>query len=151
MYMSTESVIWSLFVDGASRNNPGPAGIGVYLCKGDQIYVKNGWYLGHKTNNQAEYTALIVGLYYAKQYMQSHEHIVMHSDSELLVKQLQGRYKVKNQQLRPLYEHAMRMLHTMSYELKHVMRRNNAVADALANYGINHLAALPAEVADHVP
>src|SRR5690349_12915959 len=81
---------WKLFIDGAARNNPGKAGAGIYILKNDQEVCKEGFYLGVKTNNQAEYAALLVGLYYIKQYIEPHDHLDIISDSQLLVRQFNG-------------------------------------------------------------
>lgn len=59
---------WKLFIDGASRNNPGPSGIGIFLLKNDQPFVSEGFFIGVKTNNQAEYLALVVGLFFVQKY-----------------------------------------------------------------------------------
>ena len=79
---------WKLFVDGASRKNPGKAGAGIYLVKEDKSILKKGFYLGTKTNNQAEYLALILGIFYAKKYMAKNDMLTIFSDSELLVKHM---------------------------------------------------------------
>ena len=72
---------WKLFIDGAARNNPGPAGAGIYITKNDKPFKKDGYYLGKKTNNQAEYGALLVGLFYVTQHLEPHDHLDIISDS----------------------------------------------------------------------
>ncbi len=79
---------WRLFVDGASRNNPGPSGAGIYVVRDGKEMLKKGFYLGKKTNNQAEYLALVLGIFLLKKLVQSDENIIITSDSLLLIKQL---------------------------------------------------------------
>ena len=89
-------VSWRLFIDGASKNNPGPAGSGFVLFKNKEILCRQGFYLGTKTNNQAEYYALVLGIFFAKKYMQNNERLTIISDSQLLVRQMSGIYRVKD-------------------------------------------------------
>ncbi len=90
---------WELYVDGAARNNPGPAGAGFYLLKNGVPVEEQGMFLGKKTNNQAEYLALLLGVYYAQRHMGPEDTLVIKADSELMVRQVQGIYKIKNQEL----------------------------------------------------
>ncbi len=136
---------WKLFIDGAARNNPGLAGAGVYILKDDQPFEKKGFFLGSKTNNQAEYLALLLGLIFLKQYIQSGDLVLVVSDSELLVKQIKGIYKVKNSALKPLNMAAKKLLIGIDYDIAHVMRENNTQADALANQGIDDRIRIPQE------
>src|SRR5471030_99614 len=89
-------LVWRLEVDGASRGNHGPAGAGLYLKKGAYVVLKQGFFLGNCTNNQAEYAALLLGICQARTLIQSSHTLHIVSDSELLVRQLQGTYKVKH-------------------------------------------------------
>src|SRR5436190_19558893 len=98
-----EKNIWSLFIDGAARNNPGPAAAGIYLLKNDILFLKDGYYLGIKTNNQAEYLALVFGLLIVEEHRQVDDQLRIVSDSQLLVRQLMGVYRVKHPHLQPLY------------------------------------------------
>src|SRR5437867_2256163 len=75
---------WKLSVDGASRNNPGPAGAGIYLIKNEHVVEASGYALGVKTNNQAEYLALLIGLVYLRQHMEPRDLVLIISDSQLL-------------------------------------------------------------------
>src|ERR1700733_1037262 len=84
---------WKLFIDGAARNNPGPAGAGIYITKNDKPFKKLGFYLGVKTNNQAEYGALLLGLHALKATWDSRDHLDIISDSQLLVRQFKGEYR----------------------------------------------------------
>lgn len=134
-----------LFVDGASRNNPGPSGAGLYIIKNNEVVDKRGYYLGKKTNNQAEYLALLLGLSLVRNYCQPDDQLEIVSDSQLLVRQLQGAYKVRNQELIPLYGAAKKILSAYDHVASHVMRNDNTHADALANKGIDEKILIPAE------
>lgn len=127
---------WVLYSDGASRGNPGEAGAGAYLIneKGEEI--KLTFYLGHKTNNQAEYEALLLGLRELKKHKV--KDLTIRADSELLIKQLKGEYRVKHPNLIPLFEEAKKYLVSFpSLKLEHVRREQNEEADALANLAID--------------
>ncbi len=137
---------WKLFVDGAARNNPGPAGAGIYVTKNDKPFKKLGFYLGTKTNNQAEYGALIIGLYYLKQWADAHDHIDIISDSQLLVRQFKGEYRVKHPELKPLHLLAKHLLKDTHHAIAHVLREHNEMADAMANKGIDGKKSLPRDV-----
>jgi len=134
---------WQLFVDGAARNNPGPAGAGIYLLQGDKVAAAQGFYLGKKTNNQAEYMALLLGLCEASALMKPQDLLSIFSDSELLIRQVEGRYAVKNKELRILHDRAKKLLAHLSYTVKHVLREQNSQADALANAGIDKKVPVP--------
>ncbi|HVW99603.1 MAG TPA: ribonuclease HI family protein [Candidatus Babeliaceae bacterium] len=136
---------WELFIDGASKSNPGPAGAGIYLVKESRPIIKEGFYLGHKTNNQAEYLALILGLYLAKNYVSKMDFLVIKSDSELLVRQISGLYKIKDPRLFELHQCSKNLLRDYSYELCHIMRKDNSVADSLANKGIKEKINVPCD------
>ena len=124
-------------VDGASRGNPGPSSYAVILRSSDgQVVFQLGKYLGRTTNNVAEYYALITALDYAAAH--GIRQLRVRSDSELLVRQMQGRYKVKSAVLRPLYERARKLANTLSYfHIEHVPREQNADADALADAALD--------------
>lgn len=134
---------WKLFVDGAARKNPGPAGAGIHIVHNHKTVKKLGFYLGKKTNNQAEYGALILGLYFIKKLIDTHDYVDIISDSELLVKQLKGDYRVRHPDLKPLHLLATTWLHDMHYAIKHVLREFNVVADEMANKGIDEKKAVP--------
>jgi ribonuclease HI len=136
---------WKLFIDGAARNNPGPAGAGIYLVKNDTPIKKLGFYLGNKTNNQAEYGALLIGIYYLKLHMDSQDHVDIVSDSQLLVRQFKGEYRVKHPELKPLHMLAKKMLEGVTYSISHVLREHNEIADEMANKGIDDKKKLPQE------
>ena len=134
---------WKLYIDGASRNNPGPAGAGIVIIKDGSIVQQEGFYLGQKTNNQAEYLALLLGIFLAKQLMHNEEQLIIISDSELLVRQLKGAYKVKNAELKKLFALAKQLLTGVSCQVKHVLREHNTEADKMANKGIETKHAVP--------
>jgi ribonuclease HI len=126
-----------LFSDGASRGNPGPAGIGAVLEAPDGGRLAEiAEYIGHATNNVAEYRALIAGL--ERALAMGVGSLEVRADSELMIKQLRGDYQVKNARLLPLFRDARRLLGSFErVELKHVRREFNKRADELANLGID--------------
>jgi len=134
---------WKLFVDGASRNNPGLAGAGIYIVKNDKLAMKEGFFLGSKTNNQAEYLSLLLGIFYIKKYMCKDDLVIIYSDSQLLVRQMLGEYKVKNPALRPLFQLANKLLIDVQYNIVHVVREDNKDADQMANVGIDSSKKVP--------
>lgn len=138
-----EGSIWTLYLDGASRNNPGPSGAGFHLLKDGQTVSKEGFYLGVRTNNQAEYLALLLGLFFLHEYMGKQDKVRIISDSELLVKQVRGEYRVKNEKLRPLFTLAQKLLRSWTVTIFHVLRKDNVVADAMANTGIDKKKSVP--------
>jgi len=138
---------WKLFVDGASRNNPGPSGAGIYLLKDDLPVIKQGYYLGTKTNNQAEYCALIIGLHLAQRHCEPGDTLTIFSDSQLMARQIEGSYRVNDPIIRQLYLCVMSLLKKFSYEIRHVLRADNTVADKLANLGIDKKLPVPHELA----
>ena len=126
----------TVFTDGASRGNPGHAGAGVVIEDGKGMRLAGRYrYLGTLTNNQAEYLALIEGLKAVERWQPEELHVRM--DSNLLVEQIKGVYRVKNADLKPLHERAMSMLRSFKYDIQHVPREKNRGADALANKAID--------------
>jgi len=124
-------------IDGGSRGNPGPAAYGVIIRDGGgEIVAKLKKYIGRMTNNVAEYYGLIAALDYAEAH--GVKAIRIESDSELLVKQMRGQYKVKSEDLRPLFERALKMSKAFeSFRIEHVYREQNREADALANEALD--------------
>jgi len=124
-------------IDGGSRGNPGPAAYGVVIRDGSgELVAKLKKYIGRMSNNVAEYYGLIAALDYA------HSHkmraLRIESDSELLVKQMRGQYKVKSADLQPLFERAKKMTQGFeSFRIDHVYREQNREADALANEALD--------------
>ena len=126
-----------LFTDGASRGNPGQAGAGAVLLsdQGEELATCS-TYLGTCTNNVAEYKALILGL--DKALIEGCTDVAIFLDSELIVRQIKGIYKVKNEALLPLFRQVRERLARMQrWSINHVPRAQNARADQLANQGID--------------
>lgn len=142
---------WSVFVDGAARGNPGPAGCGIYVVqdKAQEDIIKKGFYLGEKTNNQAEYLALLVAVFLIKKKQTDlnlkNVTLVIHSDSELMVRQMCGFYKVKNPALQHIKSLIEELLSGSTYKFIHIMREKNKIADKLANLGVDKNVQLPKE------
>lgn len=124
---------WRANIDGGSRGNPGPASYGVVIRDPrGEIVARLKKYIGRTTNNVAEYYGLIAALDYAQS--NSIKALRIESDSELMVKQMRGQYKVKSADLKPLFERAKKMSQTFSvFRIEHVYREQNKEADALAN------------------
>jgi ribonuclease HI len=121
------------YCDGGSRGNPGPAGFGVHVedATGQPIGELSE-YVGRKTNNFAEYSGLLAALQFALDH--GYRRLKVISDSELMVKQIKGQYRVNSPELRPLYEEAKRRIRQLdSFHLQHVLREKNRDADRLAN------------------
>lgn len=127
-------------IDGGSRGNPGPAGYGVHIEREDGTLVQLKESLGIATNNVAEYRGLLAALAWAARHGVKRLHI--RSDSELLVKQMRGEYRVKNPGLLPLYEEARRLARQIGrVTFEHVRREVNKDADRLANEAMDEAAA----------
>ncbi len=120
-------------VDGGSRGNPGHAGYGVFVRDAEGKPVAElSEYLGIQTNNFAEYSGLLAALRFARQHPCNAIEVV--SDSELMVRQINGQYKVKNEGLKPLYQQATAMIRELAwFKARHVRREFNKDADRLAN------------------
>jgi ribonuclease HI len=125
------------FCDGGSRGNPGPAGFGVYIEGPDgETLAELSEYLGKTTNNVAEYSGLLAALEFALREGRGRLRVV--SDSELMVKQIQGKYKVNSPDLRPLYDEAKRRIASLErFRIEHVLRGKNQRADRLANLAMD--------------
>ncbi len=127
----------TIFTDGAARGNPGPAAIGCVI-KDEQGNAVAGISrcLGTTTNNQAEYRAIIAAL--EKGISLGARQVVLYSDSELVVKQINGRYKIKHAALRPLYSEVVRLAGALeSFKISYIPRERNSEADALANQALD--------------
>jgi ribonuclease HI len=127
----------TVFIDGGSRGNPGPAAAGVVVTANDgRVLHEAGLYLGRATNNVAEYRGLLAGLAAAAALGATRVAVV--SDSELLVRQMTGEYRVKNPGLRPLYERACRLADAFTAcTFRHVRREQNLRADELVNQALD--------------
>jgi ribonuclease HI len=126
-----------VYSDGAARGNPGPAGAGAVLTDLDgKIIARLGRFLGKQTNNVAEYQGLILGLEHARQL--GFREVEVRADSQLLIRQLKGEYAVRHAGLKPLHAEALRLLRSFDrYELTHVPREENAMADEMSNRAID--------------
>jgi ribonuclease HI len=125
-----------LYIDGASRGNPGRAGAGIRITNGEGKKMSEvSRYLGHKTNNEAEYWALLLGLREAKRL--GGDILEIFTDSELIERQIKGVYRVKNLNLKVLHHTVMQYLKTFSsFEIESIPREENKEADGLANEAI---------------
>ena len=123
----------SAHCDGGARGNPGPSGFGAFIQDADgTVIAELSEFLGIQTNNFAEYSGLLASLDYALAH--GHRRLRVVSDSELMVKQMQGKYKVASPILRPLFEEARRLTRNLaSFEIRHTLRGGNKQADRLAN------------------
>ena len=125
-----------LFTDGGARGNPGPAGIGAVIKDGEKTILEANEYIGETTNNQAEYKALILGLEKAKELKA--EEVECFLDSELVTKQMNREYKVKNKELAPLFVKAWNLsLGFKKIIFNHIYREKNEEADRLVNEAID--------------
>ena len=127
----------TIFSDGGARGNPGPAGAGAVILDADgKVIAELYEYLGETTNNQAEYRAMIMAVKAAKK--MSPAKVSIFADSELVVKQIKGEYRVKDEGLKLLYKELMTLLGGLGdYSVAHVRREKNKHADKLANKAID--------------
>ncbi len=145
--------ILTIFVDGASRGNPGASGIGI-LCKNAQgkAIIKTGFFTGNQTCNQAEYSALLYALYFLSTTLTSeqrkHYHLSVTADSLLLMNQMRGAWKIKDPTLKKLAEIIKELAQGFTFTFTHVLREFNTQADALANQGVDEKRIPPQEFLD---
>ena len=128
----------TVHIDGGARGNPGPAAAGVVISAADDgtVLHQSGIFLGRATNNVAEYRAMLAGMEAASELEATEVEIV--SDSQLLVRQMTGQYRVKNEGLKPLYEEAKRRQEQFARcTFRHVRREDNTHADRLVNQALN--------------
>ncbi len=126
-----------IHVDGGSRGNPGPAGAGAVIKINDEIEATISKFLGNTTNNVAEYTGLVLAL--EKAFELGIKNVDVYMDSELVVKQMKGIYRVKNDKLIPLFMKARALASKFpSFKISHVRREYNTVADKLANEAMDN-------------
>ena len=123
--------------DGGARGNPGPAGFGALIQDADGVVLAElSQFLGIQTNNFAEYSGLLAALDFALQ--NGHRRLRVISDSELMVKQIQGKHKVKSPILRPLFDLARKKIAQLeAFEITHALRHKNKDADRLANQAMD--------------
>ena len=126
----------SIYIDGAARGNPGPAGAGAVLKENDKTIKTAYKYLGDATNNIAEYSALILGLQEATAL--GYKKAELYLDSELVAQQLRGAFRVKNSNIKPIFEKALVLINNFSdFKIIKIDRTYNKEADKLANKAIN--------------
>ncbi|MCC6241104.1 MAG: ribonuclease HI family protein [Phycisphaerales bacterium] len=132
--------VLTLEFDGGSRGNPGPAAVGVVVRAEDQTpLITLGRFIGQATNNVAEYRALIAAMEQAKTL--GAKRILIHGDSELIVRQMTGQYRVKSPDLKPLYDQAQELFHSFTQaSIGHNRRHRNTLADRLANLAMDRRA-----------
>jgi ribonuclease HI len=132
----SDTTLFTIHTDGAARGNPGPAAFSFVISRPGQPDVEDSGCLGDTTNNIAEYTALLKALERARQL--DGQRLAVHSDSELMIKQMKGEYKVKNEGLRSLYDEAQQLCrHFASVTFRHVRREQNKRADELCNLALD--------------
>ena len=126
-----------VYSDGAARGNPGPAGAGAVLTdSAGNVIARLGRYLGRQTNNVAEYEGLLLGLKHAREL--GYREVEVRADSQLLIRQLKGEYAVRHAGLKPLHAEALRVLRSFDrFDLRHVPREENALADEMSNRAID--------------
>ena len=129
----SETGFATAYTDGGARGNPGPAGYGVQIVGPDgEVLAELSRFIGHKTNNVAEYSGLVAALAWATGNGVRKLRVI--SDSELMVKQMKGQYKVASPDLKPLYDEAKKLARGLElFRIEHVLRGKNKAADALAN------------------
>jgi len=127
--------ILEIYIDGASKGNPGPSGIGVIICQGSRTLKNISSYIGQATNNIAEYTALIYALKEAA--ILKAEALKINTDSQLLARQLNKTYKVRHKNIIGLYNQAVNLLAEFKvFSINHIPREENTGADKLATAAI---------------
>lgn len=137
-----------IYIDGAARKNPGPGGAGVFLKKGEESIFEQGFFLGERTNNQAEYFALLISIFFIEQYAKKGDLVLIYSDSQLLVRQMLGMYVVRDPMLKKMKQVAQEMLVGYKVKFCHIYREQNQQADLLANRGIDKKTPLPKKFLD---
>ncbi len=126
-----------IYIDGAARGNPGAAACGIVIKTVEGKLLKELWFsIGKATNNFAEYQALLGALRYALQ--QGYRRVRLYSDSQLLTRQIQGKYKVRKSDLMALHRQACEMIERLeSFSISHIPREKNGAADRLANLALD--------------
>ena len=128
---------WTIYTDGGARGNPGPAAYAYVIQRPGLADIEEKAFLGHSTNNIAEYTGLVKALEHARHL--GGQRLLVLSDSELMVKQMNGEYRVKHPGLLPLYEEAVALRRDFEdVEIRHVRRGHNKQADRLCNEALDH-------------
>ena len=127
--------------DGGARGNPGPAAIGVFVVANEAVVYESALYLGTKTNNEAEYLAILHALEWLQTFCQTHEisSVAFKLDSQLVVNQLQRNWKIKEDRLRELAQHCWQIMNSLSvaFTISYVPRAQNVQADRLVNQALD--------------
>lgn len=145
----SESGVLTIHTDGGARGNPGPAAFAYVIQREGAPTIEEAGCIGEATNNQAEYTALIRALEHAARLGTEHR-LHIHSDSELLVKQMNGDYRVKDEGLKPLYEQARRLTSRFAnVAIRHIPRAQNGWADRLYNAALDGASKRPSRSGPH--
>lgn len=134
------SNILEIYTDGGARGNPGPAGIGVVFKEKGEVVAEFKEYIGHTTNNQAEYRAVVLALKYLGDF--PHDAVNFYLDSQLVVCQVNGQYKVKNADLKPLHQKIKDLLFFENVKFYYIPREKNQEADRLVNEAIDEYLAI---------
>lgn len=136
-YRGSGSESVEIYADGGSRGNPGPSGGGFVIYRGGKLVAKGSEHFGRRTNNQAEYLALRMALRKAYELFTDHK-ISCFLDSKLAVEQMNGNFKVKSENVRPLFEDVRRIADQFKeFSIQHIPREQNAAADTLANQAMD--------------
>jgi ribonuclease HI len=147
----SEPGVLRIHTDGAARGNPGPAAFAYVIDQDGAEPIQEAGCLGRMTNNQAEYTALVRALEHAARLGVEHR-LLIHSDSELLVKQMNGEYRVKDDSLRALYEQAQKLRDRFAgVTIRHIRRAQNSEADRLCNEALDGLRSPTPVASDFAP
>jgi len=126
-----------LYIDGASKGNPGPAGIGAVICENNTVIKNLSFYIGNTTNNVAEYLALIYALQEAL--ILKAQSVKINTDSQLLYKQIKKEYRIKDNKIIPLYQQVMHLLSGFKeFTINFISRKDNRGADKLANLAVKN-------------
>src|SRR6056297_428672 len=129
--------MYYIYTDGASRGNPGDSAYGFAILKDDDILSKGNGYLGEKTNNKAEYIAFLEGLKKLLE-LDINKNVIIYMDSQLIVRQIKGVYKIRNKKLKEYYKKIVKLLDKIeNWNIKHINREENEIADKLANDAID--------------
>lgn len=128
-------MILEIFTDGGSKGNPGPSAIGLVIYKDKKEVLRYREDIGIATNNFAEYTALVRALSKSKEYLKDVSHVICYADSQLVVRQLCGQYKIKNEQIMNFFFEIKGLEKEIGLPIKyeHIPREKNTLADALVN------------------
>jgi len=133
-------MIYKLFTDGGARGNPGPAGIGAILfARNEKLIWFESKYIGKSTNNQAEYKAILMGIecFVDNETIDTDTKLICYLDSELIVKQMNGQYKIKDAKLKRIHEQIQDLIHELDIEFVHIYREKNKFADKLVNISLD--------------